>query len=88
MKIMTVLGTRPEIIRLIASSTSSTALRSHVLVYTGQNFDPRAVAMCSSRSWECVRRTISLGVRGETLGGADRPDPRAAANALLLERPA
>jgi UDP-N-acetylglucosamine 2-epimerase (non-hydrolysing) len=40
MKVMTVLGTRPEIIRLSRIITLLDGLCDHVLVHTGQNFDP------------------------------------------------
>ncbi len=40
MKIMTVLGTRPEIIRLSRVIAKLDTLCDHVLVHTGQNFDP------------------------------------------------
>jgi UDP-N-acetylglucosamine 2-epimerase (non-hydrolysing) len=40
MKILTVLGTRPEIIRLSRIIASLDELCEHVVVHTGQNFDP------------------------------------------------
>lgn len=40
MKIMTILGTRPEIIRLSRVIPLLDRLCDHVLVYTGQNYDP------------------------------------------------
>lgn len=40
MKVMTVLGTRPEIIRLSRMIPLLDGLCEHVLVFTGQNFDP------------------------------------------------
>lgn len=40
MKIMTVLGTRPEIIRLSRVIALLDTLCTHVLVFTGQNYDP------------------------------------------------
>jgi UDP-N-acetylglucosamine 2-epimerase (non-hydrolysing) len=40
MKILTVLGTRPEIIRLSRVSEKLDGLCEHILVNTGQNFDP------------------------------------------------
>lgn len=40
MKIMTVLGTRPEIIRLSKVIAKLDSLCEHVLVHTGQNYDP------------------------------------------------
>ncbi|KUG04341.1 udp-n-acetylglucosamine 2-epimerase [hydrocarbon metagenome] len=41
MKIMTILGTRPEIIRLSRVIPLLDQLCQHVLVHTGQNYDPR-----------------------------------------------
>jgi UDP-N-acetylglucosamine 2-epimerase (non-hydrolysing) len=41
MKIVTVLGTRPEIIRLSRVIEKLDAACDHVLVHTGQNFDPK-----------------------------------------------
>ncbi|MBE3144838.1 MAG: UDP-N-acetylglucosamine 2-epimerase (non-hydrolyzing) [Planctomycetes bacterium] len=40
MKIMTILGTRPEIIRLSLIIEKLDTLCDHVLVHTGQNYDP------------------------------------------------
>jgi len=40
MKIMTILGTRPEIIRLSRIIPMLDSLCEHVLVHTGQNYDP------------------------------------------------
>ena len=40
MKVLTVLGTRPEIIRLSRVIPALDALCEHVLVHTGQNYDP------------------------------------------------
>ena len=39
MKVMTILGTRPEIIRLSRVIGKLDRLCDHVLVHTGQNFD-------------------------------------------------
>ena len=39
MKVMTVLGTRPEIIRLSLVMESLDGLCDHVMVHTGQNYD-------------------------------------------------
>ncbi|NDJ61396.1 MAG: UDP-N-acetylglucosamine 2-epimerase (non-hydrolyzing) [Chloroflexi bacterium] len=41
MKVMTILGTRPEIIRLSLIIAKLDTLCDHVLVHTGQNFDAR-----------------------------------------------
>ena len=40
MKVMTVLGTRPEIIRLSRIIEKLDRTCQHVLVHTGQNYDP------------------------------------------------
>ena len=40
MKIATVLGTRPEIIRLSRVIEKLDGLAEHVLIHTGQNYDP------------------------------------------------
>ena len=40
MKVMTILGTRPEIIRLSRVIPGLDSLCKHVLVHTGQNYDP------------------------------------------------
>ncbi len=39
LKIMTVVGTRPEIIRLAATIKRLDKYADHVLVHTGQNYD-------------------------------------------------
>lgn len=41
MKVMTVLGTRPEIIRLTGVIDLLDKNADHILVHTGQNFDDR-----------------------------------------------
>ena len=41
MKVMTILGTRPEIIRLSRIIEKLDAHATHILVHTGQNFDER-----------------------------------------------
>ena len=40
LKLMTVLGTRPEIIRLSAVMRCADRYFNHIVVHTGQNFDP------------------------------------------------
>ena len=39
LKVLTVVGTRPEIIRLAATIKRLDATTDHVLVHTGQNYD-------------------------------------------------
>ena len=64
MKIVTVLGTRPEIIRLSLIIPKLDALAQHVLVDTGQNFDDRLNALFF-RELGLRRPDYALGVRGE-----------------------
>ena len=45
LKLMTILGTRPEIIRLSRVIPACDAAFDHVLVHTGQNYDPRLSAV-------------------------------------------
>ena len=40
LKLMTILGTRPEIIRLSAVIRTADRYFDHILVHTGQNYDP------------------------------------------------
>ena len=67
MKIMTVLGTRPEIIRLSRLIPKLDALCDHVLVHTGQNFDP-ALSDVFFRELGVRPPDMSLGVRAESFG--------------------
>lgn len=41
LKVMTILGTRPEIIRLSETIKACDRYFNHILVHTGQNYDPR-----------------------------------------------
>ena len=67
MKVMTVLGTRPEIIRLSRLIPKLDALCDHVLVHTGQNFDP-ALSDVFFRELGVRPPDMSLGVRAESFG--------------------
>ena len=76
-KVLTVLGTRPEIIRLSRVIARLDRAAEHVLVHTGQNFDePRATS--SSASSASARRTSISGIRASSARRADGADPRAA----------
>ena len=67
MKIMTVLGTRPEIIRLSRLIPKLDAACDHVLVHTGQNFDP-SLSDVFFRDLGVRAPDIALGVRAESFG--------------------
>ena len=67
MKVMTVLGTRPEIIRLSRLIPKLDAVAEHVLVHTGQNYDPTLNDIFFDDLG--VRKPdISLGVRADSFG--------------------
>jgi len=67
MKIMTVLGTRPEIIRLSAIIPVLDAHATHTLVHTGQNYDDRLNGLffreLGIREPDCY-----MGVKGASFG--------------------
>jgi UDP-N-acetylglucosamine 2-epimerase (non-hydrolysing) len=67
MKIMTILGTRPEIIRLSRVIEKLDQLCDHVLVHTGQNFDP-GLSDLFFEELRVRKPDHFLGVRGETFG--------------------
>ena len=67
MKVLTVLGTRPEIIRLSRVIEKLDRLCDHKLVHTGQNFDPNL----SNIFFDQLRVRAPdyyLGVKGDTFG--------------------
>ena len=67
MKVMTVLGTRPEIIRLSRLMPKLDASCDHVLVHTGQNFDP-SLSDVFFRDLDVRAPDVSLGVRADSFG--------------------
>lgn len=76
MKVMTVLGTRPEIIRLSVVIEQLDRHAEHVLVHTGQNFDARLDQIFFEE----------LGVRAPDVNLGVRGDSFAEQVARLLER--
>lgn len=86
MKIMTILGTRPEIIRLSLLVGKLDRLCKHILVYTGQNFDPELSDVFFEQLG--VRRPDHfLDVRGETFGEQIGKILMMSEQVLLAERP-
>jgi UDP-N-acetylglucosamine 2-epimerase (non-hydrolysing) len=67
MKVMTILGTRPEIIRLSLIIPRLDELCDHVLVHTGQNFDKR-LSDIFFRELELRPPDHLLEVKGDTFG--------------------
>ena len=67
MKVMTVLGTRPEIIRLSLIIKKLDHYCDHVLVHTGQNFDD-SLSSVFFGELELREPDYYLGVRGDSFG--------------------
>jgi UDP-N-acetylglucosamine 2-epimerase (non-hydrolysing) len=67
MKVMTILGTRPEIIRLSRIIEKLDRLCNHILVHTGQNFDPN-LSDIFFQQLSVRKPDYFLGVRGDTFG--------------------
>ena len=67
MKLMTLFGTRPEIIRLSRVINKLDNHCDQVLVHTGQNYDPR-LSDIFLQQLEVRKPDHYLGVRGETFG--------------------
>ena len=67
MKIMTVLGTRPEIIRLSRIIALLDERGDHVLVHTGQNYDERLNELFF-RELGVRTPDVNLGVRASQFG--------------------
>ena len=67
MRVMTILGTRPEIIRLSLIIGKLDRLCEHVLVHTGQNFDP-ALSDIFFAELGIRQPDHFLGARGDTMG--------------------
>jgi UDP-N-acetylglucosamine 2-epimerase (non-hydrolysing) len=86
MKIMTILGTRPEIIRLSLMIKKFDQACEHVLVHTGQNFDPNLSAIFFQQLG--LRQPDHfLGVRGETFGEQIGKIFAASEQVILSEKP-
>lgn len=67
MKIMTILGTRPEIIRLSLITKLLDQHADHILVHTGQNHDPRLSGLFF-QELDVRRPDIFLGVENSSFG--------------------
>ncbi len=86
MKIMTILGTRPEIIRLSLVVGKLDRLCKHILVYTGQNFDP-GLSDVFFEQLGIRRPDHFLDVRGETFAEQIAKILMMSEQVLLAERP-
>lgn len=67
MKVMTILGTRPEIIRLSLVIEQLDHTAEHILVHTGQNYDDRLNGLFF-RELGVREPNVYMGVRGKSFG--------------------
>jgi UDP-N-acetylglucosamine 2-epimerase (non-hydrolysing) len=86
MKVITILGTRPEIIRLSRVIEKLDRLCEHVLVHTGQNYDP-GLSDIFFQQLGVRQPDHFLGVRGETFGEQIGKIIAASEQIILAERP-
>ncbi len=86
MKVMTILGTRPEIIRLSQVIPKLDRLCDHVIVHTGQNFDPN-LSDLFFKEMDIRSPDHYLGVRGSTIGDQIGQILREGEKVIQAERP-
>ena len=86
MKVMTILGTRPEIIRLSRIIEKLDRLCDHVLAHTGQNFDA-SLSDIFFRELGIRQPDYFLGVRGDTFGEQVGQIIAESERVMLTERP-
>ncbi len=67
MKILTILGTRPEIIRLSQIIEKLDQICEHILVHTGQNFD-KNLSDVFFQQLQVRQPNYFLGIRGDSFG--------------------
>lgn len=86
MKIMTILGTRPEIIRLSLIIPRLDQMCQHVFVHTGQNFDP-ALSDLFFQQLKLRPPDYFLGVKSDTFGQQVAKILAESERILLSEKP-
>jgi len=86
MKLMTILGTRPEIIRLSRVISKLDDICDHVLVHTGQNYDPN-LSEIFFRDLAVRNPDHFLGVQGASFGDQIGKIISTTEKLLLAEKP-
>jgi UDP-N-acetylglucosamine 2-epimerase (non-hydrolysing) len=86
MKLMTILGTRPEIIRLSRVISKLDDICDHVLVHTGQNYDPN-LSEIFFRDLAVRNPDYFLGVQGASFGDQIGKIVSTTEKLLLAEKP-
>jgi UDP-N-acetyl-L-fucosamine synthase len=85
-KVLTVVGTRPELIRLSRLIPLLDEFTDHILVHTGQNFDPN-LSDIFFEDLELRSPDYYLGIRGDSLGAVLGNLFPAIENVLMKESP-
>jgi UDP-N-acetylglucosamine 2-epimerase (non-hydrolysing) len=86
MKVLTVLGTRPEIIRLSRVIEQLDRLCDHILIHTGQNYDPN-LSDVFFQELGVRRPNHYLGVRANSFGAQIGQILAASEEVLISEKP-
>lgn len=86
LKIMTILGTRPEIIRLSRILPKLDQYTNHVVVYTGQSYDYE-LSDIFFQELELRKPDYVFSVKAETVGGLIANILRDSEKAILKEKP-
>jgi UDP-N-acetylglucosamine 2-epimerase (non-hydrolysing) len=86
MKVMTVLGTRPEIIRLSLIIPKLDKYCEHILVHTGQNFEDSLNALFFNEL-KLRQPDYALNIRGDSFGEQIGKILAAAEKVILKEKP-
>ena len=86
LKIMTILGTRPEIIRLSCILPKMDKYFKHIIVYTSQSYSPE-LSTIFFKDLKLRKPDFVLDVKSETLGGLLGNILKQAEEAILKEKP-
>lgn len=86
LKIMTILGTRPEIIRLACILPKMDQYFNHIIVYTSQSYSPE-LSTVFFRDFKLRKPDYILDVKSETLGGQIGNILQQTEKAMIKEKP-
>jgi len=86
LKIMTILGTRPEIIRLSCILPKMDEYFNHIIVYTSQSYSPELSAIFF-KDFNLRKPDYELNVKSDTLGGLIGNILKQSEDVMVKERP-
>lgn len=86
LKVMTILGTRPEIIRLARILPKLDEYLNHVIVYTSQSYSPE-LSTVFFKDFKLRKPNYILNVRSDTLGGLIANILKQTEAAMIKEKP-